>query len=185
METPANSLNVVRRSGERDGDGALELRPRAQPKCDLGDDAERSPRSGEETSEIKSSDVLHYAAAAAHHTRVAGDEFEAEHDVARKAEVMRQRPDGRSRDRCADRAVVGAVGIERQPLAGRAGDARDLGERRAGANGDGEIARYVLRDAADGRRRQARRRGYRPIRVEPGAAAHDAQGFSSLDSIAD
>ncbi len=66
-------------------------------------------------------------------------------------------------------------GSSAQELPLGAGDARDLGERRACARGEREVARHVLDDAGERADVERRRAGYRPAGADPRASAYDAQ----------
>ena len=148
--------------------------PRAQPHAHLGDHAERAPRADEQPREVESGDVLHDAPAGAHDGARAVDELEAEREVARRAE----------RRRCSGPCVAVAnvaPSVPSSPPHGRSGHhwpcARgrrvDLGERRAGARGEREIAGHVLDDARQRRHveqrspRSRRRAGVRATSPRP------------------
>src|SRR5262249_41744935 len=110
-------------------------------------DAERSPRSGEEPSEIEAGDVLHDASAAADRRAAPAHEFDAEREIARRAETRGERTGGCGGDRRAGRAVVRAERIQREPLAVRRNGVVNLAQRRASFGGEREIAGRVLGDA--------------------------------------
>ena len=134
-----------------------------------------SPCAGDEPHEIEARHVLHDASSRAHHVTRAPHELAAEHVIARRAERRRRGARRRRCDRRAERACGGPMRVEREPLALARCRALDLGERRAGARGEREVARLVSRDAEQRPDVERCLRIARQARIEPASSAGDAK----------
>ena len=114
----------------------------------LADDAEHPPGTRDQPRDIVARHVLHDLAAERQKLAAPIEQRQPQH-------VIAQRPDGRARrsreaggHHAADGTTRGeAWRLERQALTFRGECALELGERRAGANGDHQLARFVARDA--------------------------------------
>ena len=166
---------------ERLGLAALELqrdlgrRDREHLEADLGDQPERAHRSGQHARDVVPRHVLDHLPAEAQHLALAVDQRGAKHVVAHRAHARTRRAGQPRGHHAADRATHGEVRrLEGQALAFRGQQRLQLGQRRARAHGDDQLARLVARDARERPRVEPLARGR--LAVESlGAAPANAQ----------
>ncbi len=118
-----HSIAGVAERGEVADDRPRGRRQRPQPERDLGDDAERALGADDQPGEVVAGDALGRLSAQPYQLAGAGDQFQAEHVIARHAVLDAADPAGVRGDVAADRRPRRAGRIRRVPEAVR-GDRR-------------------------------------------------------------
>ena len=166
---PAELADDARRVARLDDERRGALRQRMEAQRDARDEREPPLGAADELPEVVAGDVLHDLAARARDRAVAEDERHAQHEVARGAEAMRERPGEPPGEAGPDRRVAGRV--EREALTG--GPERLLQRREPdpGLDRAGEVAGLVLEHPSE------------PVGLEVRADAHAATGRARLGEI--
>ena len=127
----------------------LRRRDRQHLQADLDDQAQRAEGAGHQARHVIARHVLHDLAAEGQQLAAAVDHGEPQHEVAHGADAGARRAAQARGDHAAHRRAAGEVRrLERQALAALGQHGFQLGQRRAGAHGDHQLARLVAGDAA-------------------------------------
>src|SRR5438876_238618 len=113
------------------------------------------------------------SASASHYFSAPVHELETKQQISRQPEARCERSSRRGRERCTDRPIRCAIGIERKPLIALTRHLLDFGERSSCADCEGQIAGYITDNAAIVAKRQRLVRAHGTAGVEPRGSCLD------------
>ena len=144
-----------------DQESARGFGQRRQPEVHGGHRGQRAEAANERLLRIQTGHVLHHHATTLNQAPVQCRHGQADHHVARATEKTPPRTAAVRGHDAAHRGALRARRIERQHLALGGQDGAQLMPRRAGCDADGEVARFILQNAAQPVETQIHIRGRR------------------------